>query len=254
MLKQLIEKLNGKYEDREIVVAMSYGSHNYGTNDETSDRDYKIFVLPTKNDLYDGKSFNSQVKIDGNDVEIHDIRKMAELTAKANPAYVEIYNPNEKYINPKFNEFGEWLFSESTARALCNANRASYIAGVDGMIKQKIKAIEKDLPNEETNEGYKRKLLFGFDSKQLVHIIRLSYIKKNVIDGVNPYDLVILPKDFADELIKIKKNTDGETKDRALIRANDLDKIKYEKKEFAIDAMALDTLRKEIKNLVLNNL
>lgn len=255
MLKQLIEKLNNKYEGREIVVAMSYGSHNYGTNDETSDNDYKIFVMPTKDDLYDGKNFNSQVKIDGNDIEVHDIRKMATLTAKANPAYIEIFNAKEKYINPKFKEFGELLFDEEMARRLCGANVASYVAALDGMVIQKIKAIEKDLPNEETNEGYKRKLLFGFDSKQLVHIIRLSYIKKEIFEnGANPYDMVVLPKDFAEYLITIKKNVDNITKEEALAKARYLDAIEYENKEFIVDTEALDALAQDIKTLVLENI
>ena len=35
------------------------GSHNYNMNTPESDKDYKIFVLPTFDDLYHGKEFSN---------------------------------------------------------------------------------------------------------------------------------------------------------------------------------------------------
>ena len=43
-----------KYADRQWLIKALVGSHNYNLNTETSDKDYKVFVLPTFNELYKG--------------------------------------------------------------------------------------------------------------------------------------------------------------------------------------------------------
>ena len=42
------------------------------------------------------------------------------------------------------------------------------------MMIQKFGAIKKELPTDDETEGGKRRLKHGFDTKQLVHITRLS--------------------------------------------------------------------------------
>ena len=46
------------FGERKVVFKALVGSHNYNLNDETSDKDYKYFVLPTFDDLYTGKMFS----------------------------------------------------------------------------------------------------------------------------------------------------------------------------------------------------
>ena len=49
-----------KREIRHIAVRALVGSHNYNLNDESSDRDYKVFVFPNFGDLYKGKRYTNQ--------------------------------------------------------------------------------------------------------------------------------------------------------------------------------------------------
>lgn len=46
-----------KLDHRIVVLKALVGSHNYNLNTESSDKDYKYFVLPTLDDLYNGTIF-----------------------------------------------------------------------------------------------------------------------------------------------------------------------------------------------------
>ena len=45
---------------RETVFKALVGSHNYNLADKNSDKDYKVFVLPTFEDLYNGVQYSKQ--------------------------------------------------------------------------------------------------------------------------------------------------------------------------------------------------
>lgn len=66
------------------------GSWNYNLNDENSDEDYKVFVFPTFEDLYNGEKFARSYIGKEVDLDVHDIRKLPMLFWKSNIAYLEI--------------------------------------------------------------------------------------------------------------------------------------------------------------------
>lgn len=81
--------------ERKVLIKALVGSHNYNLNDETSDKDYKIFVAPTFDDLYENKMFSSSKIGKAEDYDIHDIRKLSELLWKSNINFVEVLYSNE---------------------------------------------------------------------------------------------------------------------------------------------------------------
>lgn len=271
-LKELIEKLNYKYEDREIVFAASYGSFNYGTNDETSDRDFKIFVMPTKEDLFDAKNYCDEAKIEGNDIEVHDVRKLISLWTKANPSYLEILASKEIYVNPKFETYFNAIFAMKNEIATMNLK--GYYDALMGMAKQKMKAIEKDYPNSEDNEGFKRKQKFGYDTKQLLHVIRLVRMREEVFfRGKTPLEVIDLEKYDNDEksnlfglrteLLKVKHfkpffsfkeplNKEHALKYCELLLVDVKEKINYS--SLKENKWAEEQLKELIKKLVLENI
>ena len=90
------------------LFGTSFGSHNYGLNDETSDRDYRVFYIPTYDTIYDQIVASKMTKkIDGNDYEFIDIRSIVGLMRKCNPSYLEIFNPNEVII---YSDAGQVIF------------------------------------------------------------------------------------------------------------------------------------------------
>ena len=69
-----------EYNGREVVFKTLVGSHNYGLNRKGSDKDYKVYLAPTFDDLYEGNKFSHQTVSFAVDMDYHDIRKL--------PAYV----------------------------------------------------------------------------------------------------------------------------------------------------------------------
>ena len=67
-----------------ICLKALVGSHNYNLNTPSSDKDYKYFVYPTWDDLYDGKKYHKEVVTETEDYTVHDIRQLPMLIWKAN--------------------------------------------------------------------------------------------------------------------------------------------------------------------------
>lgn len=243
------------HEGREVMFITSYGSTNYGTRTADSDNDYKVWLMPTLDDIYRGKMFASNIKYDGDDYEFHDIRKLNTLLKKSNPTYLEIFAAKETMINPKFQELWDWL--QFNRERLASANLKGYHSATKGMANQKITAIKKDMPYEETNEGYKRRMEFGYDTKQLLHVVRLHFLWKNVfVFGNNPItgiDLNDRPS-VVKFLLGIKKNEVGIDKAKALEFGEALIQEMQTTEVFEIDEKIFERLDDEIKKSVMKGL
>ena len=90
-----------KYADRQWLIKALVGSHNYNLNIETSDKDYKVFVLPTFNDLYKGEKVSKCSVSNDEDVAIHDIRMLVNMLYKSNVNFTEVLFSKELIINPE---------------------------------------------------------------------------------------------------------------------------------------------------------
>ncbi len=88
------------YGGRQWLIKALVGSHNYNLNTETSDKDYKAFVLPTFNDLYKGEKLSKCNTSDEEDISIHDIRMLTNMLYKSNVNFIEVLFSNELTINP----------------------------------------------------------------------------------------------------------------------------------------------------------
>lgn len=87
---------------RKEVLRVSVGSINYNLNDEYSDVDYKLYIIPSFEDLYNRTLFSHSKKDEnGNDIDIKDIRDLPDLIGKANINYLEplfaiMFEPNKE--------------------------------------------------------------------------------------------------------------------------------------------------------------
>lgn len=97
----MINKING----RTIIFKALVGSRNYNTNLPTSDKDYKIYVLPTLEDLYDGVKYVKAYKDEKNNEEgtIYDIRLLPDHFNKPSINFLEILFSKSFDINDKLN-------------------------------------------------------------------------------------------------------------------------------------------------------
>lgn len=85
-------------QDRKIAIHALVGSRNYNVQSKDSDSDYKYFVFPTLNDLYDGKYFTYSKTSETKDFTIHDIRKLPVFLYKSNINFLEVLFSNELYM------------------------------------------------------------------------------------------------------------------------------------------------------------
>lgn len=81
---------NLSYGDRKPILKVLVGSHNYNLNTPESDKDYKLFVLPTFDDLYFKEDFTKSIVTDEEDCTVYDIRKISHLFWAANVNYLEV--------------------------------------------------------------------------------------------------------------------------------------------------------------------
>lgn len=86
-------------EGRKELFRTLVGSYNYNLNTLESDKDYKVFVAPTFDDLYFNKQFGKAYTKATTDFDVHDIRKVSHLWTKANVNFVEILFSDDIIIN-----------------------------------------------------------------------------------------------------------------------------------------------------------
>lgn len=155
-------------DGRDIVLKALVGSHNYGLNTPESDRDYKAFVVPTFEELYEGKRYKNAIITPTEDVEVHDIRKLVDLFYKANVNYLEILASSELYI-PQGNPELEEIYS--LRNEIFKMNLPQLYKACDGMHKQKMNLLDKG--TEGTQHLVDR---FGYDTKQAQHAFRVMKV------------------------------------------------------------------------------
>ena len=150
-----------------VVFAARIGSHNYNLNDENSDEDYKIFIIPTFEDLLNGKTTSLSFSSGDVDFEVKDIRSLSKLFEQANTSYLEILYSDKLIYRTKEFDLLSRLFS--IREEIVSGNLQKLFNSTLGTILQKHKNLYKGTINtKHLIDG------FGYDPKQLSHMVRLS--------------------------------------------------------------------------------
>ena len=157
------------YPEEQIVGIFLQGSQNYGVAYEDSDVDTKLLILPSLEDLCKGKNPVSSVHIRDNNehIDIKDIRCLIDLLKGENPSYLEILFTNYYIINPKYQDLFQELKTYRDIIPQASMNR--FLKSIKGMANQKYCAMEHRYPTKISVIDK-----FGYDPKQLHHLIRLA--------------------------------------------------------------------------------
>lgn len=188
----------------EWVAIMLQGSQNYNLGYENSDVDTKAIVLPKFEDFVLNRAPTSFTHVLENNehVDIKDVRLMFECFKKQNINFVEVLFTDYVIINPKYQELFQPMFDNKEKIARYN-NYAS-VNCMFGMVMEKRKALCHPYPSIEWKIDK-----WGFDGKQLSHIIRINEFIKRYVAGED-YKLCLLPTIDSRELqMKAKKNEIG---------------------------------------------
>lgn len=199
-LKSDYDMLIGK--GHEVVGVFLVGSQNYNLQYEGSDIDTKAILLPSFEDfLLNKKLISTTIELEPSKehVDIKDIRLMFENYRKQNCNFVETLFTDYKYMNPKYEKYFQPMFDNREKIARYDMYKA--LNALSGMSMEKFVALEKKYPSliEKIDK-------FGYDPKQLHHVLRLNdFIKKLTRGESYKHCMEATDRDF---MIAVKK---GET-------------------------------------------
>lgn len=255
ILKRLEEQKNEvlkRFPEREWLVIALYGSQNYRTQTESSDIDSKMIVFPTFEEIvFNKKMISHVVEMPDNkeQIDVKDLRLMIQNFKKQNINYLEILFTEYFIVNPKYQKF--WIELKNLAEDIARINILSGHKAIKGMMMQKRTALCHRFPSlvEKIDK-------YGYDPKQLLHIIRLEKFLEDYLKGI-PFAECLLnfPKSVCDLLRSgdIPKEDAIRLADYSIEKINKIEYIETETNEETIkkiDKIIIESisevLRKEL--------
>ena len=193
------------YEKDWFVLCLQ-GSQNYGISDEESDIDSKMLILPSFKDIVlNTKPISHTLEMPDNQehVDVKDTREYFKIFRKSNINFVEILFTDYWVVNHNYSDL--WLELRNRAEELARINPYAAVSCMKGMASEKLHALCHEYPSRM---DYINK--FGYDPKQLSHLLRIKYFIAEYVKG-EKYINCIRPQDeeFKNYLLEVKRNGVG---------------------------------------------
>lgn len=189
-----------KNTNHNIIFIAHQGSWNYNmgviNKNYQSDIDVKAVCLPSISDIVRGNKMVSHTYImdDNSHIDVKDIRLYSSLWKKSNPQFLEVLFSKYRLI---YNETFQKIIDMKDEIAFANFNRL--LSSIKGMQAEKRKALTHPYPTIKDKIDK-----YGYDPKQLHHIVRLYEFGKSIIDGESFGNAMLLDKDCHDEVMDLK--------------------------------------------------
>ena len=201
-MKEHLQEAKETLKDRPIVVLACQGSQNYGLDYEDSDFDTKCITVPTFKEIALNKKALSTTHVRGNNehIDLKDIRLYIQTFRKQNLNFLEIlFTPY--YVCPMnnfINFSNEWGKLIDNREKIAHMNPLRGFSSMKGIAAEKYHALEHHYPSRMHMIEK-----FGYDPKQLHHLLRIDEFMKRFYNGESYEDCLI--SDYPDYLIDIKK-------------------------------------------------
>ena len=184
-------------EDR-IVGIFAQGSMNYGLDYEGSDIDTKCIVLPTLEDLIFNRKPVSTTHVLPNEehLDLKDVRLYFQTFRKQNLNFMEILFTKYKIVNPTYEPMWNRLIKNN--EQIARYNPVGAVKTMKGIAMEKYHAMEHRYPSKVDLID-----TWGYDGKQLSHLIRVDEYLARYIAGEPYADCLITKKP---ELLIATKN------------------------------------------------
>lgn len=206
--KWIMEQLNRHYqealtlfpEDR-IVGIFLQGSQNYGLDYEGSDIDTKCIVLPTLEDLIFNNKPVSTTHVLPNEehLDLKDVRLYFQTFRKQNLNFMEILFTKYKIVNPTYEQYWNRLIENN--EQIARYNPVGAVKTMKGIALEKYHAMEHRYPSKIDIIDK-----WGYDGKQLHHLIRVKEYLNRYIKGEKYADCLV--SNMPDYLRKVKTLTE----------------------------------------------
>lgn len=180
-----------------VVGVFLYGSQNYELDYEKSDVDTKAIVLPALEDIVlNRQPVSTTIDIGNNCLcDVKDIRKMFECFKKQNINFIELLFTQYWVLNPLYMDLYRPMMDN--AEIIARYNNYASINCMSGMALEKYNALTHPYPSiKEKIDKY------GYDNKQLHHILRIKDFIVRYCSG-EQYRDILIPTD-KEELLLVK--------------------------------------------------
>lgn len=187
------------FPEDKIVGLFLQGSQNYNLDLPTSDVDTKLITLPSFKDIALNRKAVSTTHVRANNehIDFKDIRLYMDTFRKQNLNFLEILFTDYKIINPNY--ASEWQRLISARESIARMNPWRAVKSMKGIALEKYHAMEHEYPSKV--DILKK---FGYDPKQLHHLLRVEDYLVRYIDG-EEYEKCLKPsKELKNHLIAVK--------------------------------------------------
>lgn len=209
-----------EYPDMDWFVIVAQGSMNYGMMDEESDVDTKLLSVPDLREIVlNTKPRNKVFEMpNGEHVDIKDVREYFKIFRKSNINFVEILFSDYWVVNEKYEDL--WFDLRNRAEDLAHINPYAAVSCMGGMSKEKYHSLTHEYPSRMP---WIKK--YGYDPKQLSHLLRIYYFIKLYTTNTPYKDCIYLKdNDTREMLLKYKRNGNGLNKEQALALGEEISK------------------------------
>lgn len=201
------------------------GSQNYHLDYENSDIDTKIIVLPTLEDIVLNKKpvSTTHVNEDNSHVDLKDIRLMWECFRKQNINFLEILFTDYYLVSSNYNHY--WVKMREAAEDIAHYNNYAAVNCIAGMVFEKEAALCHPYPTLRDKIDK-----YGYDNKQLHHILRCKEFLQRYINGES-YKECLIPTN-PEFLIDVKSKYIYTVEEAKKISKDIVEKVKCIKKNY----------------------
>ena len=174
------------YPEDRILGIFLQGSQNYYLDDEESDVDTKLLLVPTLDEIVFNLKPVSTTHILENDehIDAKDVRLYWQCFKKGNPNFVEILFSRVSYVNPMYAEAWETMVKNNELIARVHPMAAA--KAMMGMVQEKFHAMEHRYPSRAHIVDK-----FGYDPKQLQHLIRMTIFLEQYVNNWYAYEEIL---------------------------------------------------------------
>lgn len=243
IMETLLKYKNNLEKDGYTVLYLGlYGSQNYNVDDEQSDIDAKVIVLPKLDDIVFRKTVSFVKEFDEGACDIKDLITYYNVVKKGNFSFLEPF-------------YTQYFLGDTYLRCLFKQIPVNKMSILGGMLEKR-KALTHEYPSKI--EEFKR---FGCDPKQYHHIVRLYDMafaeQKYGLTKTYPY---LKYKDTQAEYMKaIKRGLNGQTlefliedADKKIDEVKDLFKTLDKYEELNLEQSVGFYLKQKIREEMLN--
>lgn len=222
-------KRNLEEKGYNVVYIGLYGSQNYNLDDEKSDIDVKAIILPNLFDIINRKITSKVYSFDEGDADVKDIITFSEVITKGNFSYIESIHT-------------EYSIGDKEVKEMFAAVPVDF-KSVLGAMYEKRKALTHRYPSKVYEID-----TFGYDGKQLHHMIRLARVIEE-----KPSSGYLIHNQIQDKqyLVDVKRNDAGISLKDAVEMADDLI-AKYKFNDYTYEKVEINVAKYIEKRIAIN--